>query len=100
MSGPWDESGIGRMAAGAGAVQHPPGDSRGRGGSGSGGVTDSRVAAAAMCADLRAGELLDLSFERRAVDEYRLDARDRRWTRELVYGMLRRRSRIDAFLNE
>jgi 16S rRNA (cytosine967-C5)-methyltransferase len=87
------------MAAGAGAVQHP-GDSRGRGGPGIGGVTDSRVAAALICADLRAGELLDLSFERRAVDEYRLDARDRRWTRELVYGMLRRRSRIDAYLNE
>jgi 16S rRNA (cytosine967-C5)-methyltransferase len=64
------------------------------------GVTDARLAAAAICADLRAGELLDAAFERRAGDEYHLDARDRRWTRELVYGMLRRRSRIDAFLNE
>jgi 16S rRNA (cytosine967-C5)-methyltransferase len=30
----------------------------------------------------------------------RLDARDRRWTRELVYGSLRRRSLLDAYLNE
>jgi 16S rRNA (cytosine967-C5)-methyltransferase len=58
------------------------------------------MAAAAICADLRAGELLDAAFERRTGDEFHLDARDRRWTRELVYGMLRRRSRIDAFLNE
>jgi len=61
-----------------------------------GGVTDSRVAAADVCADLRGGELLDPSFERRAA---RLDARDRRWTQELVYGMLRRRSQLDAFLS-
>lgn len=62
-----------------------------------GGVTDARTAAAAICADLRAGELLDPSFERRV---HALDARDRRWTRELVYGMLRRRSWLDALLNE
>jgi 16S rRNA (cytosine967-C5)-methyltransferase len=61
-----------------------------------GGVTESRVAAADVCADLRGGELLDPSFERRAA---RLDARDRRWTQELVYGMLRRRSQLDAFLS-
>ena len=65
-----------------------------------GGVTDARAAAAAICADLRSGELLDASFDRRVGDEYHLNARDRRWTRELVYGMLRRRSRLDAFLNE
>jgi 16S rRNA (cytosine967-C5)-methyltransferase len=65
-----------------------------------GGVTDARAAAAAICADLRAGELLDAAFDRRVGDEFHLDARDRRWTRELVYGMLRRRSRLDAFLNE
>jgi 16S rRNA (cytosine967-C5)-methyltransferase len=65
-----------------------------------GGVTDARMAAAAICADLRAGELLDSAFERRVGDEHHLDARDRRWTRELVYGMLRRRARLDAFLNE
>jgi 16S rRNA (cytosine967-C5)-methyltransferase len=59
------------------------------------GVTDARVAAAEICADLRTGDLLDWSFERRTAG---LDARDRRWTRELVYGLLRRRSWIDAIL--
>lgn len=61
-----------------------------------GGVTDARVAAAEICADLRKGELLDPAFDRRTA---RLDARDRRWTRELVYGMLRRRARLDALLD-
>jgi 16S rRNA (cytosine967-C5)-methyltransferase len=61
-----------------------------------GGVTDSRVVAADVCADMRGGEMLDPSFERRAA---RLDARDRRWTQELVYGMLRRRSVLDAQLS-
>ena len=60
-----------------------------------GAVTDARTAAAEICADLRSGDLLDSSFERRTA---RLDPRDRRWTRELVYGMLRRRSRLDAML--
>src|SRR5882672_3144889 len=60
-------------------------------------VTDARVAASEICADLRNGELLDPAFDRRTA---RLDARDRRWTRELVYGMLRRRARIDAYLDE
>src|SRR6476659_4415109 len=62
-----------------------------------GGVTDARVAAADVCADLRAGELLDSSFERRVES---LDARDRRWTQELLYGMLRRRAWLDASLSE
>ena len=62
-----------------------------------GGVTGARVAAAGICADLRAGEMLDSSFERRAAN---LDARDRRWLRELVYGMLRQRGTIDAILEE
>ena len=62
-----------------------------------GGVTEARVAAAAICADLRSGELLDPSFERRVTA---LDARDRRWTRELVYGMLRHRAQLDAYLAE
>ena len=62
-----------------------------------GGVTDARVAAAEICADMRAGELLDPSFDRRAAT---LDARDRRWTRERVYSMLRRRSWIDAMLGD
>jgi 16S rRNA (cytosine967-C5)-methyltransferase len=60
-------------------------------------VTDARTAAAETLADLRAGELLDGSFERRTS---RLEARDRRWTRELVYSMLRRRSWLDALLAE
>ncbi len=59
-------------------------------------VTDARRAAADVCADLRAGELLDLAFDRRTT---RLDGRDRRWTRELLYGMLRRRAWIDAHLD-
>jgi 16S rRNA (cytosine967-C5)-methyltransferase len=58
-------------------------------------VTDARTAAAEVCADIREGDLLDQSFDRRTM---RLEARDRRWTRELVYGMLRRRSWLDALL--
>ncbi|MHB1862189.1 MAG: 16S rRNA (cytosine(967)-C(5))-methyltransferase RsmB [Gemmatimonadaceae bacterium] len=61
------------------------------------GVTDARVVAAGVCADLRRGELLDATFDRRT---HPLDARDRRWTRELVYGMLRTRGRLDALLAE
>jgi 16S rRNA (cytosine967-C5)-methyltransferase len=62
-----------------------------------GGVTTPRVVAAGITADLRSGEMLDSSFEKRAVD---LDARDRRWLRELIYGMLRQRGTIDAILEE
>ncbi|MEO5590500.1 MAG: 16S rRNA (cytosine(967)-C(5))-methyltransferase RsmB [Gemmatimonadaceae bacterium] len=62
-----------------------------------GGVTAPRVAAAGICADMRTGELLDSSFVRRSAG---LDARDRRWLRELVYGMLRHRGAIDALLEE
>ena len=58
-------------------------------------ITDARVAAADICADLRDGDLLDSSFDRRTAQ---LEPRDRRWTRELVYGMLRRRSWLDAIL--
>ncbi|MDP9206231.1 MAG: 16S rRNA (cytosine(967)-C(5))-methyltransferase RsmB [Gemmatimonadota bacterium] len=61
-----------------------------------GAVTASRAVAAEICTDLRRGEFLDQSFERRIGP---LDARDRRWTRELVYGMLRHRGRIDAILS-
>src|SRR5215218_9352596 len=63
---------------------------------GSGGITDARLAAAEICTDLRGGELLDPAFDRRTA---RLDARDRRWVRELVYGTLRRRARLDSFLD-
>jgi 16S rRNA (cytosine967-C5)-methyltransferase len=62
-----------------------------------GAVTDARTAAAEILTDLRGGDLLDSSFERRTS---RLEPRDRRWTRELVYGMLRRRSWLDALLAE
>ncbi|HMI55915.1 MAG TPA: 16S rRNA (cytosine(967)-C(5))-methyltransferase RsmB [Gemmatimonadaceae bacterium] len=61
------------------------------------GVTAARAVAAEVCVDLRRGEFLDQSFERRIAP---LDARDRRWTRELVYGMLRNRGGIDAILSE
>lgn len=62
----------------------------------SGAVTEGRRAAAEVCADMRHGELLDPSFEARAGV---LDARDRRWMQELVYGMLRRRAELDAHLD-
>jgi 16S rRNA (cytosine967-C5)-methyltransferase len=58
-------------------------------------VTTSRAVAVEICADLRNGDFLDQSFERRTGQ---LDARDRRWLRELIYGMLRNRARIDALL--
>ncbi len=61
------------------------------------GVTDARIAAAEVLADLRAGSLLDASFERRSGG---LDARDRRWTQELVYGMLRCRSSLDSLIGD
>jgi 16S rRNA (cytosine967-C5)-methyltransferase len=60
------------------------------------GVTDSRIAAADVLADLREGVLLDAAFDRRTSG---LDARDRRWTQELVYGLLRRREDLDAALH-
>ena len=82
--------------AGAQQDRSPPA-SGGVAGHGGGAVTDARLVAAEICADLRSGELLDPAFDRQAA---RLDARDRRWVRELVYGMLRRRSRIDALLNQ
>lgn len=58
-------------------------------------ATEARHAAADICADLRRGELLDSSFDRRTG---KLEPRDRRFTRELVYGMLRRRAWLDALL--
>lgn len=60
------------------------------------GVTEARLVAAETCGDLRRGELLDSSFDRHAA---RLDPRDRRFTRELVYGMLRRRAWLDTLLD-
>jgi 16S rRNA (cytosine967-C5)-methyltransferase len=61
------------------------------------GVTESRTAAALILADLRSGQLLDSAFERRTAP---LDARDRRWVQELVWGTLRSRGRLDALLAE
>ncbi|HEX4468224.1 MAG TPA: 16S rRNA (cytosine(967)-C(5))-methyltransferase RsmB [Gemmatimonadaceae bacterium] len=99
MTRRWDDSRSALGGANDGGADAPSGGAPARVVT-PGGVTDARAAAAAICTDLRAGELLDASFDRRVGDEYHLDARDRRWTRELVYGMLRRRSRLDAFLNE
>ena len=62
-----------------------------------GGVTEARVASADILTDLRGGDLLDAAFENRAGA---LDARDRRWTQELVFGMLRRRAILDALLSD
>ena len=60
-------------------------------------VTEARIVAADILAEVRAGALLDPSFDRRVVT---LDARDRRWTQELLYGMLRRRAHLDVFLSD
>lgn len=60
-------------------------------------ITPTRIIAAEVCADVRAGQLLDPSFERHTVQ---LDSRDRRWTQELLYGMMRRRAFLDAVLSE
>lgn len=58
-------------------------------------VTDARLASANILADLRRGELLDVAFERHAAP---LEARDRRWLQELIYGLLRQRESLDAEL--
>lgn len=58
-------------------------------------ITPSRSAAANVFADLRTGELLDSALDRHADN---LDARDKRWVRELLYGTLRQRGWLDALL--
>jgi 16S rRNA (cytosine967-C5)-methyltransferase len=58
-------------------------------------ITPSRVVAAEVLADLRSGMLLDPTFERRTQT---LDARDRRWLQELLWGALRNRAWLDALL--
>jgi 16S rRNA (cytosine967-C5)-methyltransferase len=58
-------------------------------------ITATRTIAAEVCADVRAGQLLDPSFERHTTQ---IDSRDRRWTQELLYGMMRRRAFLDAVL--
>lgn len=58
-------------------------------------ITDSRIAAAGILAEVRSGQLLDPAFERHAGP---LDARDRRWVQELVWGTLRKRGWFDAVL--
>jgi 16S rRNA (cytosine967-C5)-methyltransferase len=60
-------------------------------------ITDTRIVAAQIMGDLRAGEMLDAAFDRRTS---RFDARDRRWTRELVFGSLRKRAILDAYLQQ
>lgn len=58
-------------------------------------ITPSRIAAANIFSDLRTGELLDSALDRHADN---LDARDKRWVRELLYGALRQRGWLDALL--
>ncbi len=60
-------------------------------------ATEARRAAAAVLADLRSGTLLHAAFDHRTAG---LDARDRRWAQELVYGLLRRRSALDLLLGD
>lgn len=60
-------------------------------------ITGTRVIAADVCSDVRAGQLLDPSFERHSAP---LDGRDRRWTQELLYGMMRKRAFLDAVLSD
>ncbi|HEY8312315.1 MAG TPA: transcription antitermination factor NusB, partial [Gemmatimonadaceae bacterium] len=60
-------------------------------------ITPTRIIAAEVCSDVRAGQLLDPSFERHTTQ---IDSRDRRWTQELLYGMMRRRSFLDAVLSD
>src|SRR4029079_7177238 len=61
------------------------------------GVTPSRLVVAEVLQDIRAGAMLDASFDRRASA---LDDRDRRWAHELTYGLLRKRAWLDALLTE
>ncbi|MGV3709847.1 MAG: 16S rRNA (cytosine(967)-C(5))-methyltransferase RsmB [Gemmatimonas sp.] len=60
-----------------------------------GGVTEPRTAAALILADLRVGLMLEPAFEKRIAG---MDARDRRWIQELVWGTLRVRGWLDAVL--
>lgn len=60
-------------------------------------ITATRIIAAEVCSDVRAGQLLDPSFERHTTQ---IDSRDRRWTQELLYGMMRRRAFLDAVLSD
>ena len=72
-------------------------DSTSTGAARSSAITATRIIAAEVCADVRAGQLLDPSFERHTTQ---LDSRDRRWTQELLYGMMRRRAFLDAVLSD
>jgi 16S rRNA (cytosine967-C5)-methyltransferase len=53
------------------------------------------MAAARLLTDMRHGVLLDVAFDRHAAP---LPPRERRWVQELVWGVLRRRSWLDAVL--
>lgn len=72
-------------------------DSSSTGAARSSSITQTRIIAAEVCSDVRAGQLLDPSFERHTTQ---IDARDRRWTQELLYGMMRRRAFLDAVLSD
>lgn len=58
-------------------------------------ITPARTSAVNVLADLRGGELLEGALERHSE---LLDARDKRWIRELLYGALRQRGWLDALL--
>lgn len=74
-----------------------PGNAATLASSANGAVTAARIAVADILTDVRAGHLLDVSFERHVSG---LDVRDRRWTHELTYGVLRRRAALDAMLDD
>jgi len=59
-------------------------------------VTPARVAALEAMRAIRAGALADRAFDDAA---RALDARDRAWLHELLYGLLRLRGRIDHILS-
>lgn len=60
------------------------------------GVTPARSAAARVLGTIRSGGLLDAAMDGAGQT---LDARDRRWLHELVFGVLRRRAWLDAVLD-
>jgi len=82
---------------GGGGVNAHISDSSSTGAARSSSITQTRIIAAEVCSDVRAGQLLDPSFERHTTQ---IDARDRRWTQELLYGMMRRRAFLDAVLSD
>lgn len=60
-------------------------------------LTPTRSIAHEVMRDLRRGELLDRSLDRRAAG---LPARDQAWLRELLYGVQRHRGRFDYLIGQ